>query len=170
MIIAGDILVFKRNSKDIVSNVLSWILQRFEPDYDRKYWHTAPVTKVTKKGCYTLDAERKGAKENFYTFDYIENNCQVYHWFDSPISQKKIDKFVKAHLGDTYDIGAYVGTIFFYLIFKIFHKSYCIYDREQTCWELTSLFCRELGKPLQPIYEYPLISGMIRMLEGDCNG
>lgn len=164
MITPADILVFKRNPKDKVAGFLSWVLQKFEPSYKRVYWHTAPVTRVTDKGVFALDAHRDGAQENLYSFDYIEHNCKVFHWFDIPPSQKEIDRFVADIVGTPYDFKGYFGTIFFSILARITGDHYRIHDEKLHCWEITSLACRVWGKPLQKIYEYPLVSSMLRVL------
>lgn len=166
----GNIILFRKTPGEKLSGLLSWILQRFEPHYTREFWHTAPVVRVTSEGCYVLDAGRNGLQENFYSLEYIQENCRVFHWFDSPPDQEKVDSFVLDHKGDAYDYGAYVGTVFFYAISRIFGRSYRVFDPDHTCWEITSLACRVWGKPLQPIYEYPLISSMQRVLERNEQG
>jgi len=166
-IFRGDILLFRRNPKDKVSGFLSWVLQKFEPGYNREYWHTAPVTRVTEHGCYVLDACRDGIRENFYSYAYIEAVCKIYHWLDSVPSKVDMGVIVKELYGAAYDRGAYVGTVFFYLVNRIFNKQYRIHDREYTCWEVISYVTRALGKPLQPLYQYPIISSIERLLELD---
>lgn len=165
MIRIGDILVFKRNPKDKVSGFLSWILQRFEPSYTREYWHTAPVTGLIGPGCWVLGARRGGAREDFYTLDYIEKNCRVFYWLDK-VYPEEVDRFVTQYEGVEYDAGAYFGTVIAYLWAKITRNHWRIVDTQLHCWELTCLFCRKFGKPLQPMNEYPLISTMLRALEG----
>jgi len=165
MIVSGDIVLFRRNPEDKVAGVLSWLLQRFDRGYTREYWHTAPVTRVTSEGCYLFDASRGGAQENLYSFDYIADNCKVFHWFDSPPPQEEIDEFVANCSGIPYDFKGYFGTIFFSILARITGQHYRIHDEKLHCWEVTSLACRVWGKSLQAIYEYPLISSMQRVLE-----
>ena len=165
----GDIVVFPRNPKDFVSGVLLWVLKRLDKKFaqwckDEKFnpWHTAPIVAISGGKYWTLDAGRNGATLIGRTPEYLKQ-CKVYKWFDNPsdITGKWSDL-----VGSPYDRGAYFGTVFFYVIARITGKSYRVHDQELQCWELTSLVSRRGGKPLQPIYEYPLIPAIIEALEG----
>ncbi len=158
----GNIIAFKRNPKDPVSFVLGWLLWLLDRDWDRKHWHLAPVIKVSLAGVWVLDAQRGGAKENLYSFDYIAQYCDVFQWLDKPPLEVKA--FIKVYKGMPYDFGAYFGTIFFEIIRRVTGRWYRVHDQEVHCWELTCLAMRYWGKPMVDLWEYPLISTIVRNL------
>ena len=168
----GDILIFRRNPKDKVSGSLTWLLKRLDRDFARwikkndfSPWHTAPITAKSLVGCWVMDARIEGAKEIFYPEGYIRKQCKVYQWLDKPPSQEEIEQFTKEVTGAEYDIPAYFSTIFFYFVQKITKQPYRIHDKKHHCWEITSRGMRVWDKPLQKIWQYPLISAMVKTLD-----
>ena len=182
----GDILVVRRNPNDKVSGIITWVLKRLDRDFaswtKRKKvdpWHTAPITNLTDQwrfpltargkklvGLWVMDAQMGGAREIYYGKDYIAKECKIYRWLDESPTSPEIESYIKAATGASYDIKAYFSTIFFYFIAKITKQNFRVHDKSYHCWELTSLAMRMWGKELQDITQYPLISRMIRTLDG----
>jgi hypothetical protein len=164
----GDILIFKRNTKDWVSRVLSWILQRFESDWDRWGWHTGYISSVLSDGTIiTAEATGNGVQAITYpTFESL-GEIRAYRWLSEPNIQK-LEAFTQDHLGRDYDVACYFWTSAQYLILHLFnHPIPRILNDRYTCWELVAAMARAMGKPLQPIHQYPLITDMVKALENE---
>ncbi len=168
----GDILVFCRDPKDKVSGSLTWVLKQLDKDFakwvkknDFSPWHTAPITSRSLKGCRVMDALMDGAAEIFHHKDEINKQCKIYRWLDDVPAPREVINFTSEVTGSPYDIKAYFSTMFFYFVAKIFKKFYRIHDRSHHCWEITSRAMRMWGKPLQKVWEYPLISAMVKTLD-----
>ena len=162
----GDILIFKRNPKDLASRILSWLLKRFERDWDRWGWHTGHISAVLSHGTI-VTAEATGDGVQAITYPSLESlgEVRVYRWLDEP-NLDDLKTFTEEHLGRDYDVACYFWTSLQYLILHLFnHPMPRILDDKYTCWELVCAMARAMGKPLQPIHKYPLITDMVKVLE-----
>ena len=145
------------------------MLGLFEPSWRKrewKPWHLAIAIAPAKGGWVLVEAVTGGVQEKFHTYEELWRDARSYRWLDKPPSRRKVKEFKSLHLGYPYDITAYFGVTFAYLLWKVTGKSFRVVDTEHLCWETAAAFCRFMGKPLQPIYEYPVICRIMEKLEG----
>ena len=167
---AGDIIAFR--GKGPIFTVLSGILALFEKGWRKrnwKPWHLAVASRKVRGGWMLIEAVVGGVQDLFHSTEELEQSTRAYHWLDKPPSRKKIEEFKSLYLGYPYDASAYIGITFAYLFWKVTKKSFRVIDTEHLCWETVAAFCRFMGKPLQPIYEYPIITRIISILEENKN-
>jgi len=163
MIRRGDIVEFRR--KGFVSFILGGILRLLEPQWDGWGWHLGIATDYKDGQIWILEALSGGVVENCYQWEELEKRVRVYRWFEHIPEKRKFNRIKQKYLGAPYDVKAYFGVVFWYIIKKLTGRAFRLHDRQFMCWELVSVVCRELGKPLQDIWEYPLISEIIKKLE-----
>jgi hypothetical protein len=163
----GDILIFKRNANSWTSKVLSWALQLLESGWDRWGWHTGYVSKVLPDGTI-IAAEaliRKGVKTIMYPDLDSLGNVRVYRWLDEP-NMYALEVFTEEHVECPYDLVCYFWTILQRILLQFSnHLIPRKLNDKYTCWELVCAMARAMGKPLQPVSRYPLITDMERTLE-----
>lgn len=166
MIKRGYIVEFKRGG--FVSKFLGSILKLFERDWDGWGWHLGIAWGDDFNGWYVLEALSGGVEMNYYSDEYLRENTRVWKWFDKPPLKKKMGKFLLDHINENYDVGVYFWTLAQYLIRHYFNRRIPrLLDNRWTCWELAFWFCREMGKPIQSIYDCPLISDAIRVFKNE---
>ena len=158
----GDILVFKKGNS-LVTRLLSWLLQKFEPDYDGWGWHTAMVVMFRNPidpVYYIVHSVDKGV--SIAPLDDVPGEYRVYRWFTDTPTDKEVWLAANSLIGKPYDIDAYFGTIVAYIWHKLTGKSWRVIDDEFHCWELTFWLCRLLGEPIQPMNKYPILSELLK--------
>lgn len=161
----GDIIAFK--GQGVVFILLSFLLGIFEPKWRRrkfKPWHLAIASQPANHGWYIIEAVAGGVREHFLTNQQLAE-ASSYTWLNEPPTNEELERFRTLYLGRPYDVTAYFGVVFSYLIKKYLHFSLRVVDTEFMCWELVSAFARFMGKPFQPNWEYPVISKIIERLE-----
>ena len=68
-----------------------------------------------------------------------------------------------ANLDCGYDVAVYFFTMLQYLILHFFnHPIPRLLDNRYACWELAFFFAREMGKPIQSIHKYPVITDFLK--------
>ena len=161
----GDIITFKGSGATF--KILSFLLGLFDKEWRGlkwKPWHTSIASRKLKDGWMIIEAVQGGVSENFY-FDRQLEDTRSYTWLSDPPTEKKMNEFRKMYLGYPYDVTAYFGITLAYLWYRITGKNWRVIDTEHLCWETVAAFCRFMGKPLQPIWEYPILPRLIRKLE-----
>jgi len=144
MIKRGDIIEFKGEGPTFF--FLGWILKLFERWWDRWGWHTAFVCGKDERG---LDG-----------YPY-----RIYRWLDRVPPQAKVDAYVESVLGARYDVAIYFWTTAQYLFRHFFNRRIPrLLDDRYTCWENVFWFMREVGKPIQSIYDCPMITDMLKVV------
>jgi len=162
----GDIIEFRR--RGLVSGLLGGILGLFERDWDGWGWHMGVAWQDSKVGdsnvgWYVLEALSGGVEVNFYTSQYLEENTRGWQWLEESPSRERMDKFLSDYVNKKYDVVVYFWTMLQYLVRHYFNRRIPrLLDERYTCWELAFWFCREMGRPIQSIYDCPLISDAIR--------
>jgi len=161
---AGDILIFKRSG--FASAILSWLLQRFEPWWDRWGWHMAIIHNRTRLsgrtlGWWILESQGQGVGINWIPRrDFYK--IRAYRRLNKKPTQSQLSSFKAKVEGCNYDVAVYFFTMLQYLILHFFnHPIPRLLDNRWTCWELCALFCREMGKPWQPLHRYPMITDFL---------
>jgi len=154
----GDIIEFK--GKGPVYECLSRVIRLFERKWDRWGWHVAFVANVTDDGTvYICEALGPGvlvSELSGYSLPY-----RVWRWFPNELPQSQVDTFVEDVLGKPYDVAIYGWTALQYLVRHFFNRRIPrLLDDRYTCWELVWYFCREMGQPLQSIYDCPIITDL----------
>ena len=160
----GDILVFRR--KGFISGVLGWVLKRFEPWWDGWGWHMAIAWKKGHFGYWILEAAAQGVKVNLIQEKVLKSDVRTYRWLDEPPSDEDLEKFMSENLNRGYDAAVYLWTMIQYLVLHFFNHSIPrLLDNRYTCWELAFLFAREMGKPIQSVHEYPILTDFLKEVE-----
>lgn len=162
MIQLGDILVFKRNQRDPVSKVLSWILQRFEGSYDRYGWHTAVVSRVRGEDVWITEAVRPVSRERLLK---PSEEYRVYRWLQPPINEPRFKHIARVYLGKRYDFDSYVGTFITYPLTKVFHRPLRFVDDEYHCQELVCAICDDYGEQILKDWQPVVITEMLKVIE-----
>jgi len=159
----GDIIIFKRNG--LVSFILGGILKLFERGWDGWGWHVAFISGIDDyTGVMICEALAGGVTENPLS-NY--KDYRVYRWFDESPDQFKVNRFVSKHKGEKYDILVYPLTALAYLIRHYWGRPVPrLLDNSWSCWELVYYFCNRMGKPLAESYDFPMISGLNKILAG----
>ena len=145
----GDIIIFK--GKGLLFEVLGRLLKWKRPDYDRFGWHTAIVVEHHKgKGWMIAEALAGGVQ-----YSWLDNRCEyrIVSIFTRRIYATELRRVIADGIGCKYDVWAYLGTAWQVL----FGGGRWVNDR-YTCWEFVAWVCRKLGKPIQPMGKYPLIT------------
>jgi len=158
---AGDILVFKR--KGFVFGVLGWILKRFERSWDGWGWHMAIAWKKGRFGYWILEAAAEGVRVNLISDKVMKTDVRIYRWLEAPPSDEDLEKFMADNFDYGYDVAVYLLTMLQYLVLHFFnHRIPRLLDNRYTCWELAFWFAREMGKPIQSIHKYPIITDFLK--------
>jgi len=162
---SGDIICFK--GEGIIFKTLSFLLGIFDRQWHElkwKPWHMAIAYHNGKWGWKVIESTGRGVEVNYL----LSEDYRVYTWLDKPPSRKKMEKFVTEHLGKNYDVGCYLLTMLQYLVLHFFnHRLPRILDDQYTCWELVFEFCREMGKPIQSLHNYPIIIDFLKAVENE---
>lgn len=152
--------------------VLSFILGVAEPKWRKrkwKPWHLATASKKVRKdgeeGWLLIEALTPVVDERFHSLEELISVAKSYKWLDKPPSRYKIGQFKKIYLGFPYDATAYIGVVFSYICRKLLRLRWRVFDTEHMCWETNSIFMRFMGKPYQPMWEYPMIHAIMGKLE-----
>ena len=160
----GDILVFKR--RGFVSGVLGWILKQFERSWDGWGWHMAIAWMKSEGGfgIWIVEAAGEGVRVNLIPYEKFRTEIRAYRWLDEAPSNEDIERFIAEQLDRGYDVAVYFWTMIQYLVLHFFNHSIPrLLDNRYTCWELAFLFAREMGKPIQSIHKYPMLSDFIKV-------
>lgn len=159
----GDIIEFK--GRGTVYGVMSRLIKVFEWWWDRWGWHTAFICGKDERGWLICEAVYGGVQVG-----YLRGEYKVHRWFDEPPSQEEVDKYVEEVLGADYDVAIYFWTTLQYLIRHLFnHRIPRLLNDRYTCWELVWWFCRGMGKPIQSIYDCPMITDLLKAV-GESTG
>ena len=157
----GDILVFRR--KGFVSGVLGWILKRFERSWDGWGWHMAIAWKKGTIGYWILEAAAKGVRVNLIDVNMFKDEIRFYKWLDEPPSDEALEEFMLDNLKYGYDVAVYPLTMLQYLVFHFFkHRIPRLLNNRYTCWELAFWYARVMGKPIQKIHKYPMVTDFLK--------
>lgn len=161
---AGDILIFKR--KGVVSGALGWVLRRFERWWDGWGWHMAIAWQKGRFGYWILEAAAEGVRVNLIRDDLLKTDIRAYRWLDEPPADEEMEKFMVNNLDCGYDVTVYFWTMIQYLVLHFFNHSISrILDNRYTCWELAFFFTRKMGKPIQSVHKYPMITDFLKEVE-----
>jgi hypothetical protein len=150
----GDFVLF--DGAGVTFNILSFLLARFDPSWrkaPRKPWHVGFLTK--KLGDWMVgEANGKfGVTET--PLKNFKNPYLVFRWFDLPRTPEKIAAFMQVHHGQKYDnFFGYLFTILWFFV-RWWPR---IIDRRYMCWEFLYAFAAAFEKPVDTIYDYPLIT------------
>jgi hypothetical protein len=160
----GDILIFKR--KGFVSGVLGWLLKRFERNWVGWGWHMAIAWQEARLGYWILEAAGKGVRVNLIKEEVFKTEIRAYRWLGQPASGDDLEEFMVEELTKGYDAAVYIWTMLQYLILHFFNRSISrVLDNRFTCWELAFFFARKMGKPIQSIHKYPIITDFLKEVE-----
>ena len=149
----GDVLIFRRVG--ILPRILGWILERIV-GFKFYGWHTGIL--IQANPTMILEVQRSGLHIQERTLE--KGTYRSYRWFDKAPRKYQIAAFFEEHANYPYDYTSYLGTTLSLLWMKLTGSSWRIYNTRFTCWEMTAAFARYMGKPLQPIYEWPLLPSM----------
>jgi len=167
MIRTGDLVEFKRRGP--VSAVLGGLLHLIDRSWDAWGWHLAVIWEKSDlgDGWYIMEALSGGVETNYYSMEDIRTRCRVYHWLDQEPDAKSQSKFLKGHLGKDYDVAVYFWTSLQYLIRHFINRRIPrLLDERFTCWELMATWCDFMGKPVHSKYDCPMISDIIKKIQG----
>ena len=155
----GDILVFKGGG--LVFEILGRILKLSERHWDRWGWHTGFVV----YGNQVCESIAEGIVLSPLS-KYKPEETRVYRWLDTPPTNKKINTYLKSHLGKRYDVAIYFWTALQYLIRHFWNRRIprLLNDRF-TCWENISEFCDDMGKPILSHFDCPMLPDILLELE-----
>lgn len=162
----GDILIFKRDPKDWGSRILSWLVKQHDREWDRWGWHTGFILSVLSDGSIvTIEAKGDSGvqKITYPTLDSL-GEVRVYRWFDK-LNVDELDEFAQGHLGCSYDLAGYFWDGLHYLLKHLGILTHRVLHDKYTCWELVCDMTAAMGKPLEPIDEFPLISDIELLLK-----
>ena len=166
---AGYIIEFKR--KGIVSAVLGGILKLFDHDYDGWGWHVAIAWAKAYDGWFVVEACALGVKANYYSDKYLERNTRAWKWFETPLLNEQMNKFLQANIDKAYDIAIYFWTSVAIIVRHYFnHPIPKLLDQRFSCWELVAEFCADMGKPIVSKYDVVIISDIVKALKGELYG
>ena len=156
----GYILIFK--GQGFIFRVLSWLLKQFEKGYVAWGWHLAIAVEYHKQKGWLI-AESIAGGVTLSWLDQKKQHFRSYKWFDQHIHSSEVRRFIADRAGCSYDVGCYFWTMLQYLVLHFLNHSLPrVLNRRYSCWELIFEFCREMGKPLQPLHRYPLISDFMK--------
>lgn len=159
----GDILIFRGSGW--VHKILSRWLKLFERWWDGWGWHMAFVSYIDKATNEIYIAESVGSGVQVTPLGADHNTYRVYRWFDELINEDKLTAFTERYLGCDYDVAVYFLTMLQYLVLHYFnHPIPRLLDNRYTCWEFVFLMCREMGKPIQSIHKYPVITDFLKAI------
>lgn len=160
-ILGGDILLFRR--KGFVTGVLGWLLKRFERKWDGWGWHMAIAWQKSRLGYWILEAAGKGVRVHLVRNEEFETEIRAYRWLDKPASGDDLEDFMAENLDKGYDVTVYFRTMIQYLVLHFFNHSIPrLLDNRYTCWELVFFFARKMGKPIQSIHKYPILTDFLK--------
>lgn len=160
----GDILVFRR--KGFVSGVLGWILKRFERSWDGWGWHMGIAWKKGIYGYWILEAAAEGVRVNLIDVEKFKDDIRFYKWLDEPPSDEAMEEFMLENLKYDYDVAVYLFTVLQYLVFHFLnHRIPRLLNKRYTCWELAFWYARVMGKPIQEIHKYPMVTDFLKIVE-----
>ena len=168
MIKPGDILLFERNTGDKISKILSWLLRQLDGCWDGWGWHMGYVFEVSSDGSMAVVEAKIGHGVKLIKYPDADSLGEVraYRWIDD-VDLTVLENFTLARLGCAYDLGCYFWTGMQLLIRRFSDRLIKRIENDKyTCWELVSEMAQAMGKPLQPVPEYPLITDMTRILSG----
>jgi len=158
----GDIIEFKGRGPTFF--FLGWILKLFEWWWDRWGWHTAFVCGKDERGLLICEALDSGVQITPLS-RYDGYPYRIYRWLDRVPPQTKVDAYVESVLGARYDVTIYFWTAAQYLFRHFFNRRIPrLLDDRYTCWENVFWFMREMGKPIQSIYDCPMITDMLKVV------
>jgi len=164
----GDILLFKRNNGDGIAGILSWLLRQLDKCWDGWGWHMGYVYDVFTDGSIIVAEAKIGNGVQLVKHQGINSlgEVRIYRWVDG-FDLSVLKNFTLEHLGCAYDLACYFWTGM-QLLIRRFSGRYIprIINNRYTCWELVCDMTQAMGKPLQPTLRYPLITDMIKVLNG----
>ena len=165
----GDIVLFE--GQGVVFRTLSALLSIFDSYWRKlrwKPWHLAVVCEGGLNGYWVLESTGKGVVFSFMDYKALKE-CRIYRWLDDEPEPRKVNEFINNYIGCNYDVACYLFTMLQYLILHFFnHPIPRLLDNRFTCWELAFQFCREMGKPIQSLHKYPMITDFLREVKNAC--
>jgi len=161
----GDIVEFK--GKGSVHGILSRLIWLFERWWDRWGWHVAFICGYDNdRGPLICESVAGGVRViplREVAGGYGE--YRIHSWFEESPEQSKVDAYVESVLGAKYDVTIYLWTALQYLVRHLINRRIPrLLDNRYTCWENVFFFCREMGKPIQAIYDCPMITDLLKGL------
>jgi hypothetical protein len=181
-LLPGDTLLFKGNGP--VFKFFSFLLSIFDSDWRKrawKPWHMAIAWDKAYSGWYVLEATDKGVETNYYKEIDLRHNCRAYHWLDGLVTKEERQRFLDEHINKRYDVAFYFFTSLQYLALRVVEwtqKKFIpwhqftislprVLNDRFCCWELAEAFDRFMGKPWCDKSRYPLITDLLKTVEGD---
>jgi hypothetical protein len=168
-LLPGDLLLFNRDPDDKVSGLLARFLARIDKFWDGWGWHMAYVHDVLPDESIIV-AEAKigrGVQLTKYADRDSLGDIRAYRWIDGLIPTE-LESYTQKHIGCAYDMACYFWTGLQLVIRKLLGLSIPrINNNKYTCWELVCDMTHYMGKPLQPVRIYPVITEMVRVLENE---
>jgi len=159
----GDFVEFKRSGP--VATVLGGLLKLFERDWDGWGWHLAILWEKRSEGWMILESVKNGVSLNYYPNKDLERT-RIWLWFEELPTREVMEIFYKDHIGKRYDAAIYFWTVLQYIIRHYFnHRIPRLLDDRFTCWELVFWFARCMGKPIQSVYDCPIITDFLKVME-----
>lgn len=163
-LLPGDNIVFKGVGS--LYTVLSAILCLKDKTWKArtwKGWHTGYVVEVLPDGSI-VTSQAVNMKEGVcaVTYDSIADmgDCRIYHWLTA-LDQERISKYANDMNGAPYNPWAYPLTVITYLL----NIQADLIVRAKTCWQNVADFNISMGRPMQPIDRFPMISNMMTAWE-----
>lgn len=159
----GQIVEFKGSGP--VYGILSRLIKIFEPWWDRWGWHVGFICGEDTRGIFICEAVADGVR--IISLKDVVGEYRIHNWFgDNPPNQEKVNEFVNQVTGARYDVAIYLWTGLQYVFRHLLNRRIPrLLDDRYTCWELCAYVCREMGKPWGTIYDCPLITDMIEVME-----
>lgn len=152
----GDFVLF--DGKGPAFTILSWLLGRFDPAWrklKRKPWHVAFLSQKDRDGHWWVSEARGGVGITETRLDAFTNAYSVYRWFDTPPDPVKVLALHNEYLGEPYDV--FWGYLFV-ILWYFWRRWPFIIDLSWMCWEWVWFVALSLGKPIDNIHKYPLIT------------
>jgi hypothetical protein len=157
----------KPKSTNIVGPVLSFLIGIFDSQWlnlQRKPWHVRFVSKGFGLSATVCEALAGGVCEKFLDSIPLEKQ-RAYRWFNDPLTQDWLDKWVGEHLGKPYDVMAYFSTALQYLLRAIWNRRIPrLLDGQYTCQELVMELAEDAGKPMASKRDCPMITDLCKAL------
>jgi len=168
-LLPGDLLLFSRNPENKIAGILARFLRRLDRLWDGWGWHMAYVYDAPIDGSIII-AEAKisiGVQLIKYADHKSLGDVRAYRWIDSLILSE-LKTYTQMHMGCTYDMACYFWTGLQLLVRRLFGILIPrINNNKYTCWELVCDMTQSMGKPLQPVEVYPVITDIVKVLGRD---
>lgn len=165
----GSFVVYKGAGP--VYEILSRPLKLFEPKWDRWGWHMAFVCGQDAGGEWLVCEAVKGGVRvvPFAQALGFAGGYRVYDWFQLPLNERQVDKWVREHLGARYDVLTYFWTALQYFLRRVInHRIPRLLDGVYSCWELCFEFAEDFQRPFwlnyDAKYDMPVVTDFLRAM------